>query len=142
MKVSAKRKSARAEKGVVLIWTALLVLCMVGMLGLGIDLGHLYIVKGELQNYADAAAFAAAMELNGLDSGLTRARSAAANLPNKWDFGSKTVTSTQRTVAFGQTAAGDSSGNWSTAPSNPDIDDVAYVRVSARVDVPLFLRPC
>jgi Flp pilus assembly protein TadG len=137
MKAPVQSKDLRSRRGVVLIWTALLIFAMLGMLGLGIDLGRMYIVKGELQNYTDAAAFAAAMELNGLDSGLTRARTAASDLPNKWDFGTKQLMSTERTVSFAET----SSGSWSTAPANSDIPDIAYVRVGARVDVPLYFAP-
>ena len=138
MKSKRTNRRAKPEQGVVLIWTALLIFAMIGMLGLAVDLGRMYIVKGELQNYTDAAAFAAAMELNGLQSGLDRARTSAAGLPNKWDFASRQVSSTQRNVVFGESASGDSNGNWSTAPSNSDIPDMTFVRVGARVDVPLF----
>jgi uncharacterized membrane protein len=46
---------------------------MIGMLGLTIDLGRAYIIKNELQSFADAAAVAAALELNGTSQGLSRA---------------------------------------------------------------------
>jgi len=50
----------RGERGSILVITALSLVALVGFVGLALDLGHLYVVKTELQNAADAAALAAA----------------------------------------------------------------------------------
>jgi hypothetical protein len=64
------------------------------MLGLVLDLGHLYVTKTELQNAADASALSGAKELNGkmtgINSAITRAIEAAGK--NKYDLNSKVVT--------------------------------------------------
>jgi hypothetical protein len=61
--------------------TAVLLVGIVGVLGLSIDVGRIYMVRTGLQNAADAAALAAARELNGGTGGLldavTQAKAAA-----------------------------------------------------------------
>lgn len=51
------------ERGMVLPTTALFIMVAIGMLGLGIDLGNMYLVKCELQRIADASALAGALRL-------------------------------------------------------------------------------
>ena len=55
--------SRRGERGSVLTYTVLSVLFLFLAVGLGVDLSHLYSVKTELQNAADAAALAGASAL-------------------------------------------------------------------------------
>jgi hypothetical protein len=63
------------------------------MLGLVLDLGHLYVAKTELQNAADSASLSGAKELNGrvtgISSALTRAIEAAGK--NNYDLNSNPV---------------------------------------------------
>jgi len=61
--MDASRKIISNQKGFALVYIALAIAAMVGMLGLTIDLGHLYVVRGELQNAADASALAGAAAL-------------------------------------------------------------------------------
>ena len=58
--VSAKLKS---EKGVTLVYVALLLVVFLGMAALAVDVGYLMVSKNELQNAADAAALAGASYL-------------------------------------------------------------------------------
>src|SRR5689334_1289485 len=58
-----KPSSRRGERGSVLTYTVLSVLFLFLAVGLGVDLSHLYSVKTELQNAADAAALAGASAL-------------------------------------------------------------------------------
>lgn len=58
-----KRSSREKERGSVLTYTVLSVLFLFFAVGLGVDLSHLYLVKAELQNTADAAALAGASAL-------------------------------------------------------------------------------
>ncbi len=53
----------RDERGVVVVITALTLTALVGMAALVVDLGWLYVVRGELQNAADAGALAGVVEL-------------------------------------------------------------------------------
>ena len=54
-----KRSTCRkkSQRGMVLVTLAVVVIAIVGLLGLSLDLGRVYIAKSELQNYADASAF-------------------------------------------------------------------------------------
>lgn len=58
------------------IIVALSIFVLVGMIGLAIDLGRMFVIKTELQNAADACALAAARELDGNADALTRADAA------------------------------------------------------------------
>lgn len=83
-------RTMRNQQGAVAIIVALCLTLLVGMLGLVLDLGHLYIAKTELQNAADAAALAGAKELTGTLAGVVKAKSAACELggENKYDLNS------------------------------------------------------
>ena len=52
------------QKGFALVYVTLLILVLFGTLGLAVDASHLYVVRGELQNSADAAALAGAWSLH------------------------------------------------------------------------------
>lgn len=64
------------QGGAVAIMVAFSIFVLVGMLGLVLDLGRMFIIKTELQNGVDACALAAARELNGDATSLTRAEAA------------------------------------------------------------------
>lgn len=62
---------------------AMMLLLLLGFMGIALDFGRLFIVRTELQTAMDSCALAAAQELDGQSTALTRARSAgltAANL--------------------------------------------------------------
>jgi Flp pilus assembly protein TadG len=65
------RQLHRRENGAVLPITAVYLLVAVGVLALAIDLGHIFLVKSELQRVADAAALTGAMRLMTPNSGAT-----------------------------------------------------------------------
>ena len=60
MNISAK---LRSEKGVVLVYVAILLVVFLGMAALAVDIGYVMVSKNELQNAADAAALAGARRL-------------------------------------------------------------------------------
>jgi Flp pilus assembly protein TadG len=66
------------RRGAVLIMFALSLAVIFGFLGLAIDVGRLYIARNEAQAFADAAALAGAVMLDGTAAGLTNATNAAA----------------------------------------------------------------
>lgn len=55
--------SCRRQRGAITILTGFTVVLLIAMLGLVLDLGHMFITKTELQNAADACALSAAAEL-------------------------------------------------------------------------------
>jgi Flp pilus assembly protein TadG len=57
------RNSGPRERGVIVVFVALLMIVLLGMTALAIDIGYLYVVRGELQNAADAGALAGAQVL-------------------------------------------------------------------------------
>jgi Flp pilus assembly protein TadG len=56
-------KMLRNRRGIALVYVALCLFALIGFLALVIDLGHMYVVRGELQNAADATALAGAASL-------------------------------------------------------------------------------
>ena len=104
-----------------------------GMLGIAIDLGRMYIARSESQSYVDAATLTAALELDGTEAGLQRARDIIAASVNKWNFGNNSFSN--RDIQF------------STAPdsgfeANPaSAANVRYIKVESRVDQSNFFMP-
>ena len=122
----------REERGFVLVAMAAAAIALIGVMGLAIDMGRMFIVKNEVQTFADAAAVAGALSLDGTSTGITNARTAATNMVDKWNFSTTTVSSP--TVEF----ATSSSGTWSTNPAGAGI---LYVRVTATVTPNLYFIP-
>ena len=102
-----QQRALRSQRGAVavLFGIALLVLLLAG--GLVLDLGHLYILKSELQNASDSAALAGAKELNLSSAGITSAAAAAILFAgkNKSDF-STAVVITDANISFGSSPDG------------------------------------
>ena len=93
----------------------ILVPVVFGMMGFALDLGRLYLVRGELSQAAAAAAIAAATQLNGTAASLDRAGTVATQTLalNRYNFGSLTLgqdtgnlTSTISEPAYFATVAG------------------------------------
>jgi len=103
----------------------------------------MYITKNEAQSYADAAAVAAALKLDGTAAGLTAADAAVVASPNKWGFS---------TIPFGagDTASGaatvteystDGLTGWASSAA-ATASSARYARVTATVaNLPLYLLP-
>lgn len=75
--ISDRVKRRKGEHGNVMVMTAILAVGLVLAVGLCIDGARIYMTRAQLQNAADAAALAAARELNGGTSGLADAVTAA-----------------------------------------------------------------
>lgn len=82
---------ARDKRGGVAVYVALIASVTFGIIGLAIDATRAMIVKSESQAAADAAALAAASQLDGTPSAISRANAALANF----------VTNTQRLASTG-----------------------------------------
>src|SRR4028118_749306 len=74
--------------------------------GLCIDISHFYLVRGELQNAADAAALAGATALNSDDGGITKAADYAVESLNKYEFNKKGVAIPRSNVLFAKNLDG------------------------------------
>jgi len=120
------------QRGFVLITAGVWAAAMLGMLGLAVDVGRLYIVKSELQTFADSAALAAALELDGSAEGLERARNAVATNANRWNFATAVINGAQTEFSTSPT------GPWQSNPIPATSHRFARVSVSASVRL-LFL---
>ncbi len=71
---------AKADDGAILVFWAMSLAVICGIVALSFDFGQMASTKSELQSYADHVALAAAGELDGRNDAITRATAAAANL--------------------------------------------------------------
>src|SRR5258708_28955889 len=136
-RVSMRRN--RGERGFVLITIAAAAVAMVGILGLAVDAGRLYIAKNETQAYCDAAALAATLQLDGQTSGIDAAKATLTSstspwyMNNAWNLDSARLTGA--TMDFATTAA----GPWDSNP-NPATGYI-YARVRLTISAPLYFIP-
>jgi Flp pilus assembly protein TadG len=128
----AGRRSGR-ERGFVLVTMAVAAIALIGVLGLAVDLGHMFISKNETQAYCDSAALAAALALDGTTNGIANAKTAVTNSANAWNFSTASVSSP--TVTFATALA----GPWQSNP-NPAAG-YSFVRVNATVPMQLYFIP-
>ncbi len=70
---------AASQRGATAVVVALLMTVLAAFTALVVNVGHVMAVRAQLQNATDAAALAAARELNGTAAGLAEARAAAAD---------------------------------------------------------------
>ena len=123
----------------------ILVPVVFGMMGFALDLGRLYLVRGELSQAAAAAAIAAATQLNGTAASLDRAGAVATQTLalNRYNFGSLTLgqdtgnlTSTVSEPAYFATVA----GALGTDPNGASADGTTarHVQISVTADAPLL----
>jgi len=73
-----------SERGSVMIMTAILMAGIILAVGLCIDVARVYMVRTELQNAADAAALAAARELDSGAGGIQDAVTRATTIVNNY----------------------------------------------------------
>jgi Flp pilus assembly protein TadG len=123
----------RNQRGFVLVTMAASSIALMGVLGLSVDLGRMFIAKNETQAFCDAAALGAALTLDGTTAGITRAQAVLTGSTNTWNLNSSSVSSPA--VAFGTTSA----GPWVASP-NP-ATGYMYARVIASAPVQLFFLP-
>ena len=140
--------SSRREKqaGFTLLVTAASAFVLVGMLGLAVDFGRIYIVKNEAQAFSDFAALAAARRLNGTSAGITAANAEVANSTNKWNFNTQAFPSGIQTVEYAiKPAMGagantcPAAGPWVVSPASAT--NYGCVRVTVAPTVNLIFLP-
>ncbi len=76
------------QSGAIAILVGLSLFVLMAVLGLVLDLGHVYVVRSQLQNAADAAALSGAKQLDGTPAGVSSAVSyaIATAAQNRYDF--------------------------------------------------------
>jgi len=124
----------------------ILVPVLFGMMGFALDLGRMYLIRGELNQAANAMALAAAAQLLGTSASLDNATSAAnqsidnsAGIGNKYNFGSLPLnqtsgilTSTVDPPSFFASVADAASGNAA------DGTTARHVQINVSADAPLL----
>jgi len=93
---SFARKALHDQRGQVLPWVALATVGMLGVGGLGIDVGRAYVVQAQLQNLANAAALSAAGLVYNTSS--TNNATTEANLYSGYVSGDQNYNSAQATL--------------------------------------------
>ena len=133
MSKSARRNS---RKGFSLLLAGCCLTVIIGMFGLTVDLGRIYVVKSGIQAFADAAAMAAALRLNGTTNGVTSAQTIGIAGPgsNRWNFNSQNVPANNVTVTFGTTK----DGPWLAANSIGNGAGYRFVRVNVTAGLPMY----
>lgn len=121
------------QRGYVLVMMAGAGIALMGAVGLAVDLGRLYIHKQEAQSFADAAAIAAALELDGTQAGITRAKNAVTNSANTWNMNTTAVPSP--TVEFATAL----DGTWAATPTSAT--GITFVRVKPTLPEKLYFLP-
>jgi Flp pilus assembly protein TadG len=134
-----KRKMRRNENGYVLFLMAAVAFALCGACGLALDVGRMYIVRNELQAFADSAALAAALRLDGTSTGIQRARDEVTRIAslNKWNLGTQQPASDDMTVEFGLSPTGVMPASWSANPASAS--NYSYTRVRVAVDMPVYM---
>lgn len=125
--IKVLRSWIQDQRGSVTIMTAVLLVGLVLVMGLSIDVSRIYMVRAGLQNAADAAALAAARELNSGLTGLTDADTRAREIVNEYGLsrtGLTSPTATITTVEFATSLA----GPWYLGPGNVPAGSVSTVR--------------
>ncbi len=128
-RILCSRRSVR-QRGFVLVTMALTTAAVLGVVGLAVDIGRMFIAKNEIQVYCDSAAITAAVALDGTSNGISLAKNAVSASPNNWNFGTSSVSKPTMTFAMS------SSGPWVASPNPPT--GYSYARVTASVSVPLY----
>lgn len=88
------------QGGSILGVSAIAMLAILGVVGLAVDISHMYLVAAELQNAADAAALAGASALNGGAGGIQTAIDRAITAMNKYEFNKTAVGLVEANVTF------------------------------------------
>jgi Flp pilus assembly protein TadG len=116
-----------SERGSTMIMAAILMLGLLLCVGLCIDISRLYMTHTELKNAADAAALAAARELNSGTSGIDDAVTRANAIVNDYGFNRTAITISNVEFAVNLNGAYVDAATARTAPQN-----IRFVRVTTQ----------
>jgi Flp pilus assembly protein TadG len=131
----------------------ILVPVIFGLMGFAVDLGRLYLIRGELKTAADAMALAAAQKLIGTDAALESATAAARTIANtesgfgnRYNFGGMTIGQTSGFLNseipdpsyFATAADATGSGEGGESASTAGGTTAKYARVTLTAEAPLL----
>jgi uncharacterized membrane protein len=100
----------KGERGFTLLLLSLTAFVMLGMIGLAVDVGRMFVIKNELQTFVDASAMAAVAQMDGSQAGILGANATAtagplgATKPNGYNFDTTPITNV--TTGFAVTFTG------------------------------------
>lgn len=134
-------KGNNKRRGSIMLTTAVSLFVLLGMLGLSVDLGRVYIAKNEAQAFADLEAVSAVRFLDGKQTGIDSAKNEIANSTLKWNFGTQTFASGIKTIEFSNSQAGPWQLNPTSAGGSKPYLGYAFVRVTATPSVNLAFLP-
>jgi Flp pilus assembly protein TadG len=115
----------RDERGAAMVVSVIGMLALILATGLAVDVSHFYTAKAELQTAADAAALAAAGQLNSTTGGIKMAVTEGTKALNEYDF-NKSVTLTSANFTFATNLNG-TYVDYATAQTSPDT--IRFVKV-------------
>ena len=125
------RAMSRDTSGAILVFWAVSLAVILGIVALSFDFGRIASTQSELQSYADEVALAAAAELDGKSTSITRATNAAAALftdTQSFGSGSRTLSSSSYTLDFYSTLPSSDTANLAAGvTTNPA--EAIYARV-------------
>jgi hypothetical protein len=133
----------RGEQGFTLVTVTLSAAVLVGMLGLAMDVGQMFILKNELQTFVDASAMGAVSKLDGTQAGVQLANNVAiagplgTTKPNGYKFDSIAISNVTATYATTFTGTYDSYGTASASSTN----SYRFMKVSATQNLSLNFLP-
>jgi Flp pilus assembly protein TadG len=123
-------KTHKRERGTVSVVSAFGMVAMLLGAGLAVDVSHMYLAGGELQNAADAAAIAGASRLNGFPSGITSAVDKTVALQNRYEFGDNIATTTRANVRFAKNLNDFNTGaDYDETSARAIADKIRFLRV-------------
>lgn len=136
--IKRARTLLHRQRGAIALLFGLTLIVLLAAGGLVVDLGHLYVLKSELQNGADSAALAGAKEIDMTTAGVNRAaaKAIAFGQHNKFNFSSDLVL-TNANISFGSSPDGPwvSVGDAALSPSGK-----TFIRVDTGAKtVPTYL---
>jgi Flp pilus assembly protein TadG len=130
----------RRESGFVLITMAASAVALMGVLGLAVDVGRLFVAKNETQAFCDAAALAAGLRINGDSTGITLAKAAATSTGNQWNMNTTAINTgnalTDANGGYQIDFATSIAGPWVATPATPA--GYTFTRVQVTVPVNLY----
>jgi Flp pilus assembly protein TadG len=91
-----KRFVRRGNRGIAVVYIALLLIALLAFVGLAIDIGYMYVAKTQLQNAADAATLAGAAKLTGGIDSSTSAFYEEDARKEAWKFACKNKAATEK----------------------------------------------
>lgn len=132
-KLARRYAGGKREGGSIAVMSALSLIIMLGVCGFALTISQLYNRQAEMQTLADAAALAAARQLDGTPAGITRATDAAQAAADelKFQYNNNDIMWSAAAIKFGSSPAHE--GTWvAGATTHAAAEPLMYVKVDTR----------